>query len=105
MECGNTSGSLLLPLPSKTNSSHFSSRNISAKQHCPLSFTALFFSDAWLLNAGLNVWILLVGTACDHCHCPFPLVCLNVGVVGVSILHSAPSSIFNVRGWRFTTIS
>ena len=57
MECGNTSGSLLLPLPSKTNSSHFSSRNISAKQHCPLSFTALFF----FLTRGYLMQVLMFG--------------------------------------------
>ena len=32
-----TSGTLLLSLPSKANSRHSSSQNISAKQHCPSS--------------------------------------------------------------------
>ena len=84
-----TSGTLLLSLPSKANSRHSSSQNISAKQHCPsplsvcmcvcvytcvhflhsyawalvevcIMFLCVFFSLFFLITFSISVYIMCV---------------------------------------------
>ena len=61
-----TSGSLLLSLPSKANSRHFSSQNISVKPHCPSPLSVC------------PVWVCVCVCVCVVCVC---------GVCGVCVVY------------------
>ena len=99
-----TSGSLLLSLPSKANSRHFSSQNISVKPHCPsllsvctvcvcvcvcvrifcivmlepLSIPFSFFFFFFFITFSISMYIM--------CVCLFSTLSRRVGALQISII-------------------